>query len=71
VSNLVLSFYPNLVVIGGGLGCQPEFFGRVRELVLNHPEHHPDDLEIVPSALGDDAGLAGAAGWVAAPGVSA
>ena len=30
------------------------------------PEHYPDDLAIVPSALGDDAGLAGAAAWEAA-----
>jgi glucokinase len=70
VSSLVLSFSPSRVVIGGGLGCQPEFFGRVRELVMSHPEHHPDDLEIVPSALRDDAGLVGAAGWVAAFGPS-
>jgi glucokinase len=70
VSSLVLSFSPSRVVIGGGLGCQPEFFGRVREIVMSHPEHHPDDLEIVPSALRDDAGLAGAAGWVAAFGPS-
>ena len=68
VSSLVLSFSPSRVVIGGGMGCQLEFFVRVRELVMGHPEHHPDDLEIVPSALQDDAGLAGAAGWVAAIG---
>ena len=66
VSSLVLSFSPSRVVIGGGMGCKPEFFDRVRELVMSHPEHHPDDLEIVPSALRDDAGLVGAAGWVAA-----
>lgn len=29
-------------------------------------ERHPDDLVIVPSSLGDDAGLAGAAAWEAA-----
>ena len=34
VSNLVMSFYPSTVVIGGGLGRQEEFFGPVRELVL-------------------------------------
>ncbi len=66
VSNLVLSFYPNVVVVGGGLGCQPEFFGAVRKLVMAHPEHHPDDLDVVPSALRDDAALAGAAAWQAA-----
>ncbi len=66
VSNLVMSFYPSTVVIGGGLGRRPSFFEAVRELVLNRPEHHPNDLRIVTAALGDDAGLAGAAGWTAA-----
>ena len=68
VSNLVMSFYPSLVVIGGGLGRREEFFGPLRELVLSRPEHHPADLTILPAALGDDAGLAGAAAWVAATG---
>jgi glucokinase len=66
VSNLVMSFYPSTVVIGGGLGRQEEFFGPLRALVLSRPGHHPDDLTIVRSALGDDAGLAGAAAWEAA-----
>jgi hypothetical protein len=35
---------------------------------MRHPEQYPDDLDIVPSALRDDAGLAGAAAWVAAMG---
>jgi hypothetical protein len=61
-----MSFYPSIVVIGGGLGRQQEFFGPLRELVLSRPGHHPDDLTIVRSALGDDAGLAGAAAWQAA-----
>ncbi len=68
VSNLVMSFYPSTVVIGGGLGRRASFFEPVRELVLSRPEHHPADLSIVPSALGDDAGLAGAAAWAAATG---
>jgi glucokinase len=70
VTSLVLSFYPTKVVIGGGLGSQPEVFARVRDLVMSHPEHLPDDLEIVPSSLRDDAALVGAAGWVAASGAS-
>ena len=71
VSNLVMSFYPSTVVIGGGLGRRESFFEPVRELVLSRPEHHPADLCIVTAALGDDAGLAGAAGWVAATAGSA
>jgi predicted NBD/HSP70 family sugar kinase len=68
VSNLVMSFYPSVVVIGGGLGRRNGFLGPLLELVRSRPEHHPTDLTIVPAALGDDAGLAGAAAWVAAAG---
>jgi glucokinase len=63
VSNLVMSVSPNTVVIGGGLGRQEEFFTALRESVLGRPGRHPEDLRIVRSALGDDAGLSGAAGW--------
>jgi glucokinase len=68
VSNLVMSFYPSRVVVGGGLGRDPEFFDPLRNLVMSRPEHHPSDLSIVTSALGDDAGLAGAVAWAAARG---
>ncbi len=68
VSNLVMSFYPSTVVIGGGLGRQDDFFGPLREMVLERPGHHPDDLTIVRSTLGDDAGLSGAAAWAGATG---
>jgi hypothetical protein len=37
--------------------------------VLERPEHHPADLSIVRAALGDDAGLAGAAAWTSATGL--
>jgi glucokinase len=68
VSNLVMSFYPSTVIVGGGLGRRASFFEPVRELVLSRPEHHPNDLSIVTAALGDDAGLVGAAAWAAATG---
>jgi glucokinase len=68
VSNLVMAFYPSTVVIGGGLGRQEEFFRPLRALVLDRPGHHPDDLELVRSSLGDDAGLSGAAAWARATG---
>ena len=66
ISNLVMSFYPSTVVIGGGMGRQDEFFGPLRAMVLQRPGHHPDDLTIVRSTLGDDAGLSGAAAWTRA-----
>jgi glucokinase len=68
VINLVMCFYPGTVVVGGGLGLREDFFVPLRELVLRH--HQYGELSIVPAALGDDAGLAGAACWMqaAAPG---
>jgi glucokinase len=65
VANLALSFSPSLVVIGGGLGRRTEFFDPLRQLVLGRRAHLPDDLDVVPSTLGDDAGLVGAAHWEA------
>jgi glucokinase len=66
ICNLVMTFYPSTVIVGGGLACDPGFFEPLRDLVLSRPEHHPADLTIVQSAPGDDAGLAGAAAWEAA-----
>jgi glucokinase len=64
--NLVMAFAPRAVIVGGGIGRRPEFFGPLRDLVLQRKEHRPTELSIVLSALGDDAGLAGAAAWVGA-----
>ena len=69
VANLVMSFYPDTVVIGGGLGRHPEFFAAVRDQVLARPDRHPTGLTIARSELGDDAGLSGAAAWAEAAGV--
>jgi glucokinase len=63
VTNLAMFFSPEVVVIGGGLGRQDAFFYAVRTLVLARSEHLPAGLSVVRSALGDDAGLIGAAGW--------
>jgi glucokinase len=66
VTNLVMCFSPSTVVVGGGQGRRDDFFGPLRERVLSRPGHLPDDLAIVRSVLGDDAGLCGAAAWEAA-----
>jgi glucokinase len=65
VTNLVMSFYPSTVVVGGGLGLRDEFFGPLRDLCLSRYEY-PGQPRIVRAALGDDAGLVGAAGWMSA-----
>ncbi len=69
VANVVMSYSPSLVVIGGGLGLSEAFFGPMRRLVLRHPWHFPDDFDVVPSLLRDDAGLCGAAHWETRSGV--
>jgi glucokinase len=63
VTNLVHLYSPDVVVVGGGLG-------RVGSLLLepirDHlARHGPRGLavDVVGAALGDDAGLVGAAGW--------
>ena len=66
VGNLVMAFSPITVVVGGGVGRQEDFFAALRAMVDNRPAHRPTDLSLVPSSLGDVAGLAGAAGWMAA-----
>ena len=63
VVNLVMSFYPSTVVIGGGIGRQPTYFDAVSSLVQRRFDHYLDVLTVVPGSLGDDAALAGAAAW--------
>ena len=46
VSNLVMSFYPSTVVIGGGMGRQDEFFGPLRDdgaAATGSPPRRPHD----------------------------
>ncbi len=62
VINLVMSFYPSTVVVGGGLGLRDEFFVPLRDQCLRRYEYPATPL-IVRASLGDDAGLVGAAGW--------
>ncbi len=66
VCNLAMAFAPRSVIIGGGLGRCPEFFEPLRNAVLERKENRPTELSIVLCALGDDAGLCGAAAWVSA-----
>jgi predicted NBD/HSP70 family sugar kinase len=63
-----MAFTPNTVIVGGGIGRQPEFFDPLRALVLQREEHRPTALSVVVCALGDDAGLAGAAAWASSTG---
>jgi predicted NBD/HSP70 family sugar kinase len=69
VANMVMSFSPSLVVIGGGLGRREGFFQPLRQLVMRQRSQFPDDLDVVASTLGEDAALAGAAQWESMSGV--
>lgn len=68
VTNLAHLYSPQVVVVGGGLGR----VGRpLLDPIAAHVRGHgPAGLpvEVVAAALGDDAGLAGAAGWRAMAG---
>lgn len=68
VANLIMAFSPSTVVIGGGMGRRQDFFVPLRDLVVGRAQRFPDDLAIVKADFGDDAALAGAAGWVTASG---
>jgi glucokinase len=65
VANLAHLFSPEVVVVGGGVA-------RARDLLLGPiraalerlgPRGLPEPIDVVRAALGDDAGLSGAAGW--------
>jgi glucokinase len=66
VCNVVMAFAPRTVIVGGGIGRRREFFEPLREIVLQRKENRPTALSVVVCALGDDAGLAGAAAWTGA-----
>lgn len=62
VTNVAYAYSPERVVIGGGLGLVPELHAPIRErLARQGPPGMA--IEVVPAALGDAAGLYGAAAW--------
>ena len=65
VVNLVHLFAPDLVVVGGGVGRNGELvLEPLRDALARHgPEGRTDSIDLVEAALGDDAGLVGAAAW--------
>ncbi len=63
--NLAWMFTPQAVVVGGGLGLVGDLLLHpVAELLRQFgPPDLPSPIAVVPAALGDDAGLIGAAAW--------
>ncbi|GAC1539200.1 MAG: ROK family protein [Acidimicrobiales bacterium] len=65
VTNLAWLFSPEVIVIGGGLGLVGDvLLSPLRTAVITDgPPAIDPGISIVAAALGDDAGLVGAAGW--------
>jgi glucokinase len=63
IANLINIFNPQMIVIGGGVkDAWPLFIGATHEEVMKRAFQVPAErTEIVPSLLGDDAGMVGAA----------
>jgi glucokinase len=63
VANIVSLINPEVVIVGGGVGTQADLFiDQIREVVLHNAQPiSAEAVRIVPSQLGDDAGLLGAA----------
>jgi glucokinase len=64
VHNLVHLFTPDVVVLGGGVGRTQDLLEPVRAAVRSQSNpSRGTSVQVVGAALGDDAGLVGAAGW--------
>jgi glucokinase len=65
IASLTHLFSPELIVIGGGLGLNDDLLHEpIVTAVRNYgPKELPEPIRIARAELGDDAGLAGAAGW--------
>lgn len=63
--NLAHLFTPSAIVLGGGVGRNPDLLiAPVREaLEIHGPRGLPTPIEVLVAGLGDDAGLVGAAAW--------
>ncbi len=67
VANVAHLFAPEVVVLGGGMGRDPQLLAPVRRaLEQDGPQGLAAAVEVRTAELGDDAGLVGAAGWAAA-----
>lgn len=68
LGNVVEVFSPEAIVVGGGVGLSTEsLLEAVRTHLAGHrPPGLREPVAVVRAALGDDAGLAGAAGWAEA-----
>ncbi|MCP3991158.1 MAG: ROK family protein [Actinomycetia bacterium] len=69
VVNMAWLLAPQIVVVGGGVGLNHDLIEPIfSRLLVEHGPALDQPIEIAPAALGDDAGLAGAAAWFEAVG---
>lgn len=62
VANVISLVNPQLVVLGGSIGCQPELLPEVRKIASRWAQPaSAESTKIIASQLGPDAGLYGAA----------
>jgi glucokinase len=68
VANLAYLVMPQIIILGGGVGLNGHLLLDPirRYLSSNGPPSLPEPISVVTAALGDDAGLVGAAAWRAA-----
>jgi glucokinase len=69
LTNLIHTLNPSAIIVGGAVTAQGDFlFDRIRASVARQRMPAFDPVAIVPAALGEHAGLAGAArlAWLAA-----
>jgi predicted NBD/HSP70 family sugar kinase len=63
ITSLVMAFSPHVVVPGGGPGRRLGFSGPLTVKVKSSPAARLPPVTLALAALGDDAGLIGAARW--------
>ena len=63
IVNLCWTLSPEVVVVGGGVGLNWALNEPILRDVLDRLGPPFEDIDLAPAALGDDAGLAGAAAW--------
>ena len=70
VANLAYLLTPQVIVLGGGVGLNGSLLLEpIQQHLWSHgPPSLPDPIRVVTAALGDDAGLVGAAAWRMATG---
>lgn len=69
VVNMAWLLAPQVVVIGGGVGANRDIvFPIISRFLASHGPAVDEPIDVVAAALGDDAGLVGAAAWFEAVG---